>query len=641
MRKIIVYILTILFFASCSESEYNAMRTPSLNRRYLYVSSSTLDFTSSASKKTLNIEADATPWKITIPTSWATVNKATGNNSDVVEFSVELNNSADTSRVCIADISSDVNDWAHSYAVTLTQEKASPYLQLSESSLMLDGKKQIQNVEISSNVKYNVQSSADWLSIVSHSEKVIEFSVQENTTGNSRSAQVSLSTTGINKVIIIVQRAANITTTTESLNFSFEASSASVEIETEASWAAVCSEWIGLSKSTGIAGKVSLTVEVPKNASANSRHGFVYFTIDGTNRIEIPVNQEGIKFSLANDNIEFDSFGGTRSLDISSNNSWQVVSCPEWVEVSPTFGTGDSKINVNVKENDTTTPLIGKIELTTTDAVIKRTVNVSQLAKFIDFDIPTITFAYNEGDKILSFSTNGSWTAYKDQDWISLDKTEGVGNGSITVHAQENMTLSERRGTINITIANQNYIVNIYQGSKYLTLSSSAFEFDSSVGHTSISIGSNTKWSVSVRESPNWLIATPSSGYGNADIIVGVSENNTPDERNGVVEIEIPNVHTYLINITQAGKYIRTDKSSIDFTSVGGTIILNIETDGTYDVSKSGNWFGYTKSGNSISVIAPTNSTGTIREGSLVLRMTNLSQGEYELVIPVIQSSSL
>lgn len=638
MRKIIVYFLTILFFASCSESEYNAMRTPSLNRRYLYVSSSTLDFTSSASQKTLNIEADATPWKITVPTSWATVNKATGNSSDVVEFSVELNNSADTSRVCIADISSDVNDWARSYTVTLTQEKASPYIQLSESSMMLDGKKQIQNVEISSNVKYNIQSSADWLSIVSHSEKVIEFSVQENTTGNSRSAQVSLSATGINKVITIVQRAANISTTTESLNFSFEASSSNIEIESEASWSAVCSEWIGLSKSTGIAGKASLTVEVPKNASANSRHGFVYLTIDGTNRIEIPVNQDGIMLDIANTQLEFDSFGGTSSLDISSNNSWQITYFPDWIELSSTFGTGDSKINVKVKENNTTKTLSGIIELATTDGVIKRTVNVSQLPKFIDFDAPTISFTYNEGDKLLSFSTDGSWTVSKDGDWISLDKTEGIGSASIIVHALENMTLLDRIGIIYITIANQDYIVNVYQESKYLTLSSNAFEFDSSVGHTSISVVSNTDWSVSVKDKPNWLIATPSFGFGNADITIGVSENKSPNDRNGILEIEIPGVHTYLLNITQLGKYLRADRTSIDFTASGGTIIINIETDGTYEVSKEGNWFGFTRNNNEIKVISPNNNSGNNRTGQLLIKMTNLSSGEYELIIPVNQS---
>lgn len=180
----------------------------------------------------------------------------------------------------------------------------------------------------------------------------------------------------------------------------------------------------------------------------------------------------------------------------------------------------------------------------------------------------------------------------------------------------------------------------VYQECKYLTLSSSAFDFTSATGYTTVAIASNTKWSVSVKNKPNWLVVTPASGDGNAEITIGVSENNTPTERSGVVEVEIPGFHTYIINVKQSGKYVRADKSSIDFSSAGGTIVFNVITDGTYTVSRSGNWFGYTKSGDAISVIASSNNTGANRTGSITLTLTNLSSGSYSLTIPVTQSAT-
>lgn len=637
MKKILAYIITIMFFAGCNESEYDATRTPSLNRRYLQVNASALDYMSDASKQSLNIEADETPWKITIPVTWATVSKANGNTSESVDFSVELNNSADTSRVCVANISADVPDWERSFAVTLTQAKALPYIVLSQSSLTIDGTSQKQRIELNTNVKYNIQSNAEWLSVTSHDGKAIELGIQENVTGNARSAQVVLSANGVNSILSVVQRAANISSSTESLEFTYEASSATIDVEADASWKAVASEWIGLSQTAGTAGKSSLKIEVPKNASVNPRSGFVYLTIDGINRIEIPVKQGCISFDVSVSTMNFDSFGGTKSFAISSNNSWKVNSCPDWIDLSSNSGKDNAVVNVTVKENYTTTTKSGKIELSTEDNVIKRTISVTQSAKQIDFNVPSISFTYGEGDKSFSFSTDGAWTAIKDADWFTLDKESGKGSATIIVHAQENMTLSDRSGTINFMIAGQPYKVAIYQECKYLTLSSSAFDFSSAIGHTAVSIASNTNWNVSVKDEPNWLIATPSSGNGNADITIGVSENNTPDERVGTVEIEIPNVHTYLINITQAGKYLRTDRSSIDFTASGGKIELNVETDGTYEVSRDGTWFGYTKNGNIISVMAPVNSTGAKREGMIIMKLTNLSKGKFEINIPISQ----
>lgn len=639
MKRLLLYIPALFFLASCAESEYDGTRNPSLFRRYLSISTSSLSFEAQPSSKHIDIESDQTDWNITIPVGWVSASQTSGNSSATVDFATQLNNSADTSRVCVVTVASNVSDWSRSFDITLTQTKATPYIKLNQSSLTVNGKSQKQTITLNSNVHYTSQSTAEWVSVIEQDSNHIELLIQENTTGNARSGQVTLDANGISTVLSVVQRAANITSTTESLEFTYEAATANIEVESEASWKAVASDWIGLSPSSGTAGKSSLRIDVPKNASAKQRNGYVYLTIDDINRVEIPIIQGGITFTVSTENLEYDSSGGSKSFEISSNSSWQITSCPEWVYLSAKNGEGNTKITATVKENNSTTQLTGKIELSTTDKVITRTINVSQSAKYVDFNVPSLSFTYEKGSKSFAFSTDGNWSVAKDVDWISIDKQTGKGNATIVVSVQENMTLSDRSGTINLTIADQTYKVMVYQECKYLTLSSSAFDFTSATGHTTVAIASNTKWSVSVKNKPNWLVVTPASGDGNAEITIGVSENNTPTERSGVVEVEIPGVHTYIINVTQQGKYVCADKSSIDFSSVGGTIVFNVITDGTYTVSRSGNWFGYSKSGDAISVIASSNDTGANRTGSITLTLANLSLGSYSLTIPVTQSA--
>ena len=640
MKRTLIYIMSLLILAGCSESEFDSSRTPSFMKCYLRAGASELNFPSSASSKSLSVESDETPWTISVPSTWVKANQTKGNNSATVDFSVELNNSADTSRVCIANLSSDTQDWKRSIPITLSQAKATAYINLSPSSLVVDGKAQQQIVRLSTNVKYNITHTADWIKIDKHDNEVLVLSISENTTGNARSGQITLYTSGLTVSLSVTQRAANISSTTQALNFSYVASSANVSIESEAAWSAVSSDWIELSPTSGKAGTATMTVSVPKNASVNTRTGFVYLTIDGKNKVEIPVVQTGITCNVSTNDLHFDSFAGSKTWNVTSNDSWRITSYPEWLTLDCTSGTGNATIKASVKENNTTTPLNGKIILSTTDNIVTHTINVSQDAKTIDFNLPTLLFSYMADSQKFSFTTDGNWSMASDADWFTIDKSSGSGDATITVSVTENMSAEERLGTITLNIVDQSYIINVHQECKYLTLSSTAFELDSKAGYVKTSIASNTQWRASVKNRVNWLAVTPSSGNGNADITIGVGENNTPNERTGVIQVEIPDVKTYLLNITQKGKYIRVDRSSIDFTSNGGTITLNVTTDGTYEVSRTGNWFGYTKSGDAIIITAMNNTTGSERNGTITLKLTNLSEGSYELTIPVKQSAT-
>ena len=641
MRKIIVYILTILFFASCSESEYNAMRTPSLNRRYLYVSSSTLDFTSSASKKTLNIEADATPWKITIPTSWISVNKATGNNSDVVDFGVEMNNSADTSRVCVADISSDVSDWTRSFPITITQGKASPYIELENSSLTIDSKEQSLNVSIRCNTEFLISNNAEeWLHVSSKSINEIKFKIDENNTDKERSAYLSIkakSYPSVSSTLIIRQKKASIVSSLETLQFAHNASTQSVTIESGASWIATSSAWITVSPSSGKAGNTTVNVKASKNASTNEREGSVYFTITDNNSIELPVKQEGVRLSIQENSLSFDSYSSSKTLDITSNADWSISEKPEWVAISTLSGSGNAVLSLTVSDNSSTSVRQGKIIISTTDNVVTKQIDIIQAAKHVDYTDASLTYGYSASTQSVSFTTDASWTVENDQNWISVDKYSGSGSASLNISVEENNSTETRMGVVILHIADCTYTISITQDCKVIEVNSSAFTFSAAASSSILSISSNTQWRAVVTEGGDWLSISPGNGSNNADITINVSENNTVSDRKGEIIVDIPGVKSYQVNIVQKRKYIKTDRTSVDFGNAGGQISFEISSDGTYDISKIGSWFGFIKTDNIITVIAGENNTGSKREGALIIKLVNLDDGTISTLIPVTQ----
>lgn len=639
MKRILYILSIVILILGCSESEYNTSRLPSLHKKYLNVSNSSLSFKFYASRQSIHVEAEETPWKVTVPVNWVTADNLSGNSDALVTFTTKWNGSADVSRVCVATVSADITDWKRSFPITITQEKAPPFINLSQTLLDVEGKAQHMDIALSSNVNYSVASTAEWIKVDKYDNNGISISIDENIKNNSRSGVVSLSAKGVTASLTIVQRAANITTTATSLNFSHYMGSVDVDFESEATWYVVASDWIDITPKEGNAGKRSIAVGVAENASTQNRKGFVYLIINGIKKIEIPVLQDGVFMETTPNDITFDSFGGNKDITVTSNNGWKMVFWPEWVSPSTTFGDGNGTINLSVKDNNTTSPLEGKIVISTEEGwLIEREITVSQQAKYVDIDVPAVNFSYLAENKTYSFFTDGAWVASAEADWFTIDKTSGTGSATITISATENMTLSERTGTILMTIAGVPYTVNVRQDFKYVTLSSSAFTFNAASGSALLSLQSNTQWTASVEEGREWLSVTPNSGNDNANITINVAENNTIEDRKGKIYVAISGVHTYIIEITQNRKFIKADVSSLNFLKSGGQLTFNITTDGTYEVSRIGNWFGFVRSGDCITVIAQENTSTESRIGSIVLKMTDMENGQYSILIPITQT---
>lgn len=632
--------MALTFVTSCSESDYDGSRVNSLNKRFLSVSTKELAFSAAASSQRVKVEADQTEWAINAPAKWIDVTPESGNSSTVVKLSVHENKSADVSRACIVTVSSNESDWSQSFPISVTQERNTPYIQAVERNVTCSAMQQEVMFPVKSNTEYSIDNTEwEWLHVKSFSDSCVIVKLDENNMDYEREAVLTLkakSYPGVNASVTVRQKKANIHSTMDLVRIEHTASSRTFVLNSEASWTSSSTSWISVSPQSGLAGNTEVTVSVPDNESVNSRKGSVYFTISKENNIEVPIEQEGVVLTLSADKLQFDSFEGSKSVGIVSNESWKVKSMPEWVSVNTTEGEKDGEIQVSVQENNTTDDRNGEIVIATANNVASQTIQIVQNAKTVDFENADMYFTYGEGNKKMSFSTDGKWEVLATPDWINVDETSGTGSATLTVSVTENNTLSVRESKLVLIIAGVRYEVNVQQDRKYLSLSSSAFTFNADGGKAILSIGANTEWAVSVEEGNEWISLSSLRGSEDSDLSISVSENKTSSKRRGKIAVTIPNIKTYIVDVVQERRYIKADMQSVDFLKSGGRISFTVTSDWTYKVTRLGSWFGYIQQGDVVTVIAPPNNTSVDRSGAIELTLTNI-EGNLTLLVPVRQ----
>lgn len=640
IRNYIYYLLSIIsiaLIASCKESEFNSEFVPALKEYYLSVTPTSYSVKSTNTSSSIEIKAGGNQWEISGGASWLELGSKSGTGPSTVNFRTTTNYSSDTTRVCILNVNSEEGQWHRSIPVTISQQKATPYITVGDYDKTISGKASSMRISIYSNTVWNASCDVNWAKVtVAKDRSYIDIEFTENT-GLSRTATITLKGS-TSKSITIVQQAANISASWQSLSFGLTGGTRAVEVSAEASWTARTSaSWIDVNPSSGKAGTSNINITATANNSINDRTDFVYVCI-GDNYKEIRVDQPGMYLNVSNTYLSLAATGGNKSISISSNTDWEVTSCPNWITLNTKSGTGNADLTISTNNNESVYARDGIIKIGNKARTISRTISVTQNGHTFDTDTQELTFSDKAGSQSIDIQTDMAWSASTNSDWITLNTKSGIGRSRLSISVTENTYTSDRIGYVKVIAGAKTISIAVCQDSKYINISSDAFHFGANTSNAVINISTNYTWTARVESGVNWLIVMPKSGTGNADITIGVSENNTSVTRTAKLYIETQGGKTYVINVTQDGHYLYADRSSIDFTASGGTIIINIESDGTYEVSKEGSWFGFTRNNNEIKVITPNNNSGNNRTGQLLIRMTNLSSGEYELIIPVNQS---
>ena len=587
-----------------------------------------------------------TPWKFSSTPSWLNVNPQNGSSSAQVTFSAETNPSSDASRTAVFFLTSTDPDWEYKTAVSASQDAAFPYVKLlsDNSTLSFTGKAGKEELGIETNSSLSISTSDSWLKAsLSSDKKHIVIEVDENKYNSSRTGYVTVKASYSSSVSITVyQTAATMTAETAELNFDNTPATYKLAITSDASWTAATSEsWISVFPTSGEAGTSQTEISVTANTDTQPREGYVYFYIGNNKLVQVKIYQRGIYIDTGDAMVDISASGETRKLNVKSNTSWTVTSDSEWMSITPSSGSGETEATVTISDNPSLSERRGYLIFESDSKNIKEEKLVRQYGKTFSVETTVVNFSDKSGTSTIDVNSDGAWNAEKQEsyEWFDIEPVTVDGANKLQVSVQENYTTEERTGYVNISLYDKTYQIAIHQDSKYLNVNSSALKFTSKGGTSNVDIATNDAWKASVEAGKEWLSTDVSEGEGNCKMTVNLSDNATVTARKAYVDVTSNYAGITRLNYEQAGRYLTVDKSDFTFFAKGGTSTLTtISSDGVFKVSQQGGWFQINKvSDNTFTVSASENKGTTERTGSITIELTDLSEGELKVVLPVMQ----
>ena len=279
-----------------------------------------------------------------------------------------------------------------------------------------------------------------------------------------------------------------------------------------------------------------------------------------------------------------------------ATTQWTPIPEASWLSVVDSgHGYGDSAILVAVGENPSAASRTGTV------AVGSKRVTVTQLGT-ADLTLeltPTEATASAVGayGNIAVYGTpDAAWEAAPTVEWITISSgATGTGNGNIKYIVMANPLLTEREGTIKVTMApgtgggtGLEAVHRVRQGVIEPMVSPVAVSFRASGGSTNVqlTVADNTQWTAESGDA--WIkVTSASSSAGSAKIWFDASANPSTEGRTGTLTIAGKTVA-----VSQAGLWSRLtyDGKVFGTQSGSGFIDVQVEGDGTWTASSDSPW---------------------------------------------------
>lgn len=159
----------------------------------------------------------------------------------------------------------------------------------------------------------------------------------------------------------------------------------------------------------------------------------------------------------------------------------------------------------------------------------------------------------------LKITANCRWSISYSAEWLTVTPSSGTNNETVKVSAGKNSTGRDRSVTLTIQGGNapsRSVVVTQARASedietRTLTTNTTSLSFGAKEESKSFTITSNTSWTIS---KPDWCAISASTGSGDADIKVTVSENPNTEQRSGQIIISGEGVNSVTISISQMAK---------------------------------------------------------------------------------------
>ena len=630
----------LLLSQSCVEERPKVLENTvlSLEPLRLELSAAKVDFSTPAdSRQTVQVRSANMDWMFTDIPEWITVTPASGSGD--TEVSIEVSENTDVvTRVGFLRFGSTFGSWNYSMEFTVSQYRIPYSISLPVDEIIIDGGSISRSVQVESNTDtwtIIIPESMDWCTARKTEDGMMVITTSENKSNKSRSGVIELHTDDVSAYLTVTQRPSGITNITESVDFPVTGGIKALTVNVEgSSWSIENNySWIDVKTNTGSAGLVSIPIEAVPNYSSMARNGFIYIVISDENKIEIPVHQDGMEYSVDRDVISVSSSGSTERLIVQSNLPWRIVAerIPDWITVNPVSAeSGGTTVLVNVRPNrftslrsaslpiDIVSPQDGSVTLG------QMTVDIEQDGRMFGADSSAIHFSDKAGSTWFNIKSNDYWFVTSTYSWITLDPDEGEESGQVKVSVTENSDSTTRIGTIVVRTSGQRDTIPVYQAGRYIRLSSDALTFGSRGDSTAVSLATNGHWTATADK--GWITLSATEGDGNCQLLITAQDNASSSSREGEVTVTRDNMNPVIITVNQKGRYLNVSTSLIEFFPEGGTSEpVIVQTDGSYGITTSADWITINKETESQFTVTVSENTNTgYRTGDVTILLIDL-----------------
>ena len=453
--------------------------------------------------------------------------------------------------------------------------------------------------------KATVSTSESWITGITDSNGTVSYKVLRNTTGTSRTGNITVKYGDWTKDFEVTQDAASLTLSSSSATCTYVSASKSfsitisnrqsdlaVSVKSDVSWITNVSESNG-----------TVSYKVAENNSGSSRTGKITVTYAGVSK-EFTVTQSytasSISFTPTSGSHDYTSGTYTFKYTVSNPREGQkaaVSTSDSWITgVTDNNGT----VSYKVSRNTTGSSRSGKITVKYGD--LSKTFTITQSAASLTLSSSSTTCTYVSASKSFSITISNrqsdlAVSVESDVSWIT---NVSESNGTVSYKVAENNSGASRTGNIAVTYAgvSKKFTLTQYHDAPSISFTPTSGSHDYTSGtYTFKYTVSNPRegQKATVSTSDSWITGVTDN---NGTVSYKVAENNSGSSRTGK------------ITVTYAGV-------SKEFTVKQEKVQVNLSLSGTancYVVSNAGSYYFKSVKGNSSTSVGTVSSVAVLWE---------------------------
>ncbi len=411
---------------------------------WLSIEKSELNVEAIVSSAQIQISSNAN-WSVQSNSPWCKVEQS----DNILAINVDENGTGKLRTAIITIMTEDTKDKKQ-----IIVNQNIPTLGVSKNSLEFEGVATSDFFAVFSNVSFwTVESNQTWCKVQRYENKVT-VSVNENNTGEDRSAVVSVIMPGQTEKVNVTQKTPTLGISKESFIFEGCASEDSFIVSSNTtSWSVSSNQpWCTIEQSGE-----NVRIFVSENLTGKNRNAIVSVKMPDGRKREVYINQKVPIFSISHDSIDFEGCTSRREIVVTTNISGlKAQSNDEWCLTS----VDNNTVQIMVFEN-----MAGQAR--NTSVIISLPDGQTQTIK-ITQSMPTLNVLTNNinipkaqtSESVIIESNVSSWIATCDALWCKVSKDDS----NINLVFDENLSGNIREAKIIVSLPNDQKLITIKQG---------------------------------------------------------------------------------------------------------------------------------------------------------------------------------